>query len=175
MKNIEKSAIILTVSIILCLTATAQDNFSEGKYTVDGRIFETTFSDIYANRMTVDSKLPQYKEGYPWPEGPNLPLMVLRSDMKVDTVIDRKIIYEVLEDKLENLKANGEELTVRYAFGPDGDVVDISSFSLARNTLITPQELALIDKRLRKEVRASFKGPDYRNWKVIPFVRELHF
>lgn len=163
----------MIVSITLSLNALAQDNFTEGKYAVDGRTFKAKF--MGTDGLLVISKLPQYKEGYPWPEGPNLPLMVLRSDMKVDTVIDRKIIYEVLKDKLENLKANGEELTVRYAFGPDGNVVDISSYSLARNTVITPEELALIDKQLRKEVTASFKGPDYRNWKVILFVRELHF
>lgn len=162
--------------LLLNLTVSAQDNFSEGKYTVGDRTFETNFmGNGGSDGLLVIARLPQYKEGYPWPEGPNLPLMVRRRDMKVDTVIDRKIIYEVLDNKLETLRRKGEEITISYAFGPDGNVVDISSYSLARNTIITPKELALIDKRLRTSVTASFKGSDYLNWKVILFVRELTF
>lgn len=175
MKNIVKSVIIVTVNILLCLTATAQDKFTEGKQTLDGRTFETRFTEIDVNIMIVNSQLPQYKNGYPLPMGPTHPLMVRPKDMKVDTVVDRMIVYNVLKHKLEKLRVNGERITISYVFGQDGNVVDISSYFLSRNTLITPKELALIDKRLRKEVKASFKGPDYLNWPVIFFGRDISF
>lgn len=165
----------MIVSITFCLNAMAQVGFSEGKYTVDGRTFEIMFSDINANRMTVISKLPQYKEGYPLPEGPTPPLMVRRSDINVDTVADRQVFHEVLKGKLGELATNSEKIVIYYVFGQDGNIVDISFYILPRNTVITPEELALVDKRLRNEVTASFKGPDYLNWPVIFYGRDIRF
>jgi len=153
----------------------AQDKFTEGKQIVGDRTFETRFSEVDVNRMSVNSQLPQYKNGYSLPEGQAQLLMVRPSDIKVDTVMDRKIFSEVLKNKLQKLRTNGERITIRYVFGKDGDVVDISSYSLPRNTFITPKELALIDKRLRKEVKASITGPDYLNWPVIFFGRDISF
>jgi len=175
MKDIVKSVIALTINVILCLTAMAQDKFTEGKQIVGDRTFEIKFSEINANRIAVISNLPQYKNGYSLPNGQTQPLMVRPSDIKVDTVVDRKIFYEVLKNKLKKLRINDETITVYYVFGQDGDVVDISFYILPRNTVITLRELALIDKRLREEVKASFKGPDYLNWPVIFFGRDIRF
>src|SRR5690606_23410373 len=120
MKNIVKSVIAVTVNVILCLTAIAQDKFTEGKHTVSDRVFETRFSEIDVNRITVNSQLPQYKNGYSLPKGQTQPLMVQHADMKVDTVIDKRIFCEVLKNKLQKLKTNGERITIRYVFGQDG-------------------------------------------------------
>jgi len=164
----------MTANIILCLTAMAQDKFTEGKQIVGDRTFETRFSEINANNMIVTSQLPQYRNGYGLPKTTTT-LAVRPGDMKVDTVVDREIFYEVLKDKLKNLRTNGEKITIFYVFGQDGDIVDIEGYFLPRNTVITPRELALIDKRLREEVKASFKGPDYLNWPMIFFGRDIRF
>ena|SRR5690606_29480993 len=174
MKNIVKSVIAVTVNVILCLTAIAQDKFTEGKHTISDRVFETRFSEINANNMIVTSQLPQYRNGYGLPKT-TTPLAVRPGDMKVDTVVDREIFYEVLKDKLKKLRTNGEKITIFYVFGQGGDIVDIEGYFLPRHTVITPRELALIDKRLRKEVKASFTGPDYLNWPVIFFGRDIRF
>jgi len=175
MKKFLRLLAITIANMILCLTAEAQEKFTEGKLTVDDRIFETGFSEIDTNRMWVITKLPQYENGYPLPKSPTPPLPTRDGDMKVDTIIDKTVVHEVLRDKLEELKTNGERITIHYVFGQDGNVVDISSYSLPRNTLITPKELAMIDKRLRKEVKATFKGREYLEHPVIFFGREIRF
>ncbi|MFC3198142.1 hypothetical protein ACFOET_11020 [Parapedobacter deserti] len=172
MKNFLKLLGITIINILLCLTVSAQQKFTEGKMIVDEISFEVSFPKTES--IVVSSRLPKYKDGYPLPQSPTPPLPIRRGDMEVDTLIDRKIIYEALKEKLDKLKANSEKITIRYVFGQDGNVLDISSYSLPKNTL-TPKELAVIDKRLRKEVKATFKGREYLEHPVIFYGREIRF
>ncbi|MFB5945832.1 hypothetical protein [Albibacterium profundi] len=169
-----KHLIYSTCFLFLCVSASAQEKFVEGDMTVYGKTFEVFFLKDF-DAIVVDSSLPVYKDGYPKPQGPSRPLTIRKGDMKVDTLVDRNIIYDVLGDKLTALQANGDWVSIDYVFGHDGNVLDISSYSLPKNTLITPKEVALIDKLLREEVKAVFKGREYLNWPVIFYGREIRF
>jgi|GEM_PF-1919894 len=174
-KYIVRLALAMSVSSMLFSAAMAQEKFTEGKLTTGNKTFEVAYSNIDPNNMIVISRLPQYKKGYPRPNTSAPPLPIRKGDMKVDTVLDRTIIYEVLKDKLEALKNNREKFIIYYVFGQDGNVVDIPSYNLFRYTSITPKELALIDKRLRKEVKTTFKGRNYLQFPVIEYGREISF
>lgn len=95
--------------------------------------------------------------------------------MTVDTLVDRNVICDVLGDKLAALQANKDWVSIDYVFGHHGNVLDITSYSFPKNTLITPKEVALIDKRLREEVKAVFRGREYLNWPVIFYGRRITF
>ncbi|RQP15756.1 MAG: hypothetical protein EAS52_14040 [Parapedobacter sp.] len=168
-----KHPIIFVILAFLSSAVIAQDKFAEGKMIVDGTSFEISFPRT--ENMVVSSSLPQYKNGYPLTKSPTPPLPIRDGDMIVDTLTDRKIIYKVLKDKIEKLKMNGEQLTIRYVFGQDGNVLDISSYSLPKNTLITPKELAQIDKCLREKVKATFKEREYIEFPAIRYGRQIRF
>ncbi len=168
-----KHLIIFSILAFLPPTVIAQDKFVEGKMTIDGTSFEISFPRT--ENMVVSSSLPKYKNGYSLPKSPTPPLPIRDGDMKVDTLTDRKIIYKALEGKLEKLKMNDEQLTIRYVFGQDGNVLDISSYSLSKNTLISPKELAQIDKCLRENVKATFNGREYLEFPAIRYGRQIKF
>jgi len=169
---------LLTIStianVVFCSISEAQEKFVQGLQTVDGKTFKVTFSKSF-DIMSVDSRLPIYKDGYPQPQSPTPPLPIRSGDMEVDTVVDRNIFFDVLESKLDALNTNKEVVIINYVFDHDGNILDISSYGFPKNTLITPKELAMIDKRLRKEVKASFKGREYLEHPVIFYGREIRF
>ena len=175
MKSILKFAVVVAVSVLLYFPTTAQERFTVGTYTVDGRDFRVRLSRTNSSRMGVISALPQYTDGYPQPKQPFPPLGIRPGDMKVDTTVDRKVFCEVLKNKLEALRENSEIITISYVFEHNGEVLDITDYTFPRNTIITPKELALIDKRLRREVKASFKGREYLQHPVIYYGREIRF
>lgn len=175
MNSFTKLIIAIAVHTILFSHGMAQETFKIGKQVVCGTTFTVSFGEVDPNTMLVESRLAQYKDGYPRAEGPRPPWPIEKKDKKVDTVAEKRVLQEVLKDKLNKLNTNNEEITIRYVFSQEGNVVDISSYSLSRNTLVTPKELALIDKRLRKEVKATFTGPAYLQWPVIFFGREIQF
>lgn len=169
-----KHLVYATCLLFLYVSASAQEKFVEGDMTVYGEAFNVTFSKRF-DIIIVGSRLPAYKDGYPKPKGPSRPLAIRKGDMTVDTLIDRNIIYDILNDKLTALQANKDWISIEYVFGHDGNVLDIASYSFPKNTLITPTELALIEKQLRKEVKAVFKGREYLNWPVIFYGRRVTF
>lgn len=56
--------------------------------------------------------------------------------MHIDTTLQRKIIYEVLTDKRENLHQQQEYISIGYVFGLDGNVMNVV-FRFLPNTIIT--------------------------------------
>ncbi|MFC3198140.1 hypothetical protein ACFOET_11010 [Parapedobacter deserti] len=175
MKNFLRIMTIALTNLIFLLNTEAQEKFIEGKQTMGDRTFEIRISKINPERMWVTTRLPQYKNGYPLPETPTPPMPLQKGDLNVDTTTEKTIIHQVLKHKLEKLKKNNEQITIHYVFGQDGNIVDIESFSFPKNTLITPKELYMIDKRLRKDVKATFKGREYLEHPVIFYGREIWF
>ncbi|MFC3198144.1 hypothetical protein ACFOET_11030 [Parapedobacter deserti] len=176
MKNFLRLLIITTLAnVIWCSIVGAQEKFTEGKKIIGNQSFETKFLESSMNRMVVITKLPQFKNGYPLPTSPTPPLPIRSGDMEVDTVVDRNIFFDVLKSKLDALNTNKEVVIINYVFDHDGNILDISSYGFPKNTLITPKELYMIDKRLRKEVKATFKGREYLEHPVIFYGREIRF
>lgn len=163
-----KTNIIIMISIavaFLSINAIAQTRFVEGKNIIDSETFEARFSEELLVVWNVKNKhvIPRFAGKYP-------PLPIRKGDMQVDTTQQRKIIYEVLADKREKLHQQRECVAMTYEFGQDGKVINVI-FGLPHNTIISPREIALIDKRLRKEVKATFAGIEYLKFSAIPFTQ----
>jgi len=150
--------------------AIAQDRFLEGKNIISS---ETTFEVKYSEELlTVWNVRNIYP--VPKPKGEYPPLSIRKGDMQVDTIQQKKILKEVLASKMTKLHQQREFISIRYVFGQDGKVINIV-YSFLPNTMVTPKQLASIDKRLRKEVKATYRGIEYLEFPAIHFSQKFIF
>ena len=98
-------------------------------------------------------------------------LPVMEKDKHADTVRATAIVKEVLKDKIVELRENKDYISIRYVFYQNGQVMNIN-YGLPQYTLITPTEIAEIDQRLRKEVKAWFTGRDYKQFPAIHYNKQ---
>lgn len=94
------------------------------------------------------------------------PLQVYPPDLDLDTQADQRIVFAVLAEKLHLLKENKEFIKIFYAFNPKGDIM-VLQYTISNKTLITPTEIALIDSRIRNEIKGRFLTGGYEAWPII--------
>lgn len=93
-------------------------------------------------------------------------LRLIPAEIHIDVKKERRIIFEVLTDKLPKLKENKEFIRVTYAFNARGNVI-LLDFAFANSTIMTLKDVAKIDQRLRKEIKATFSGESYKTQEYI--------
>lgn len=166
----KKNLLIIVFVFGINLMLLAQGQFREGNMEIGGDIYEVFFSEksigmLNLSKNTKDIPLPSrggYLDGV---------LPVEEKDKHADTALAKSIVMDVLKDKRVILRENKDFVRVNYVFYQNGDVMNIN-FSLPKHTLITPTEIARIDQRLRKEMKAWFTGRDYKEYPAIHYNKQ---
>lgn len=170
----KKHILIVGFLFIGTITLSAQEKFIQGETEMNGEIFRIRFSNMFPSIHVRN--ISRNIDPVPRPRPGFIPFEISEGNMSVDTARERNIIYDVLVDKRKQLKANKDRISISYVFYQNGTVMNIS-YILPDTTLIAPIELAEIDRRLRKEVKALFKGVEYLDLPAIEYNsrRSIYF
>jgi hypothetical protein len=161
---------ITLISLFYSITSCAQNKFTEGVITVNNEKFDVKKSTINLDNIRpifVHSLKNKYTGPIPPPKD-NYQFRVLKSDIHVDTDLVMKIVYEELNDKKPALHNKGESIGIHFIFETDGKLTD-ASYSLMEGSAITPSEIVKIDTELRKQIKASFTGIDYKYYTAVDY------
>lgn len=87
----------------------AQGKFIKGQIEIDNQIFEVTFPDMFPT--IVAWNITRNIHPIPLPKPGYIPLEIREGDMAVDTATERRIVYEVLSSKREQLRNSRGQLS----------------------------------------------------------------
>jgi hypothetical protein len=151
----------LFLTIMGTLTAcSAQNQLSEGK--VKGRrdsfkVHHVKYNFTKQADVLIYSDKNKYNNGIPY--GKNEMELGVK-DVHIDQALIKKIMIDVLHDKLNLLHKHQEKISGILKFDLSGNVTDVG-FSICENSIITIAELETIDNRLRAELKATYTGKAY--------------
>ncbi len=171
--------LIITFSIISCILTrcVAQTKIQEGEIKAKHASYSVKKSTMDFGKghpYFIFSSKNKYEHGIPRPKSGAFP--ILKSDFHVNEVQIKEIVYNELTNKLKELHNHNESLSIYFVFETNGELTD-TYYTLQENTLITSQEIDAIDNRLRAEIRATFTGRDYQNYKAVnyPYFKPVVF
>ena len=127
-------------------------------------------------KIVVYSESNKYNNGMPQPKNEKYSMLINPQDLHMDVNLVKPIVFEVLSNKLQQLKANKETLVIIMNFTTQGEACDVS-FSMKKNTVISIEDIEEIDSRLRKTIHMTFIGQQYKNHEVLPgkFIPTIDF
>ncbi len=171
--------LIITLSIFSCILTqcAAQTKIQDGEIKAKHATYSVKKSTTDFGKgkpFHIFSLKNKYEHGIPRPRAGALP--ILKSDFHVNEDQIKTIVYDVLGNKIKELHNHNETFSVWFVFETTGELTDIN-YSLQENTIITTQEIDAIDVRLRAEVKATFTGRDYQNYKAVnyPYFKPVIF
>lgn len=103
--------------------------------------------------------MPKDPYGYP----PN------RKDIHFDIDKVKEIVNDVLADKKKDLQENKDRINISFDFLQEGGSIESISYSFNSNTLINLKDIAKIDRELKKTIKATFTGNEYKNFFLISY------
>lgn len=168
----KKIFLMITIVLIGPFILPAQERFEHGTMNVGDAVYDIRISTEYP--VIGISNLSKNKKEIPRPSrgGYHDGVFPIREEDKhADTVLAKSIVMDILKDKLVLLKENKDFVGINYVFYQNGKVMNID-FILPKYTLITPTEIARIDTRLRKEMKAWFTGRDYKEYPAIHYNKQ---
>lgn len=168
----KKIFLLTTMVFVIQVILTAQEKFVQGNIHIGHDIYDIRINDEYP--IIGISNLSKNKKAVPQPSRGGYVEGVLpieEEDKHADTVLAKSIIMDVLKSKLVALRENKDFIKVSYVFYQNGEVMNID-YILPQHTLITPREIAEIDHRLRKEIKAWFTGRDYKEYPAIYYNKQ---
>lgn len=165
--------IYLTILVVFGIFSilSAQDKFEHGHLRINDEVYDirvnTESSIIGVSNLSKNKKdVPTLKR-----EVARNIFPIRERDIKFNVEKEKEIVLDILNSKRDILKSNKEAIGIRYIFYPDGRIMNID-FILLQKTIITPNEISAIDKRLRNELRASFSGEEYKAYPVIHYSKK---
>ncbi|QHS54834.1 hypothetical protein GWR56_04460 [Mucilaginibacter sp. 14171R-50] len=167
----KKPYFIFLILLFYSIAGCAQTKFSVGKKTFKKETFTITKSQILTNNQRSWFIFPE-KNKYKGPVPPsfnNYQFKVLKSDIHLNIEQVNDIVYGNLKNKRQALHEKNEKLGIIFIFETDGSTANIS-YTLQENTLITPVEIEQIDIDLRKNIKVTFTGTDYKYYKAVNYA-----
>ena len=163
-----KNQIFLTILGVLLTTGCyAQNKYSEGISKAKGEQFQITYTGLDNDLIVISNVKNKYAKGGPVSDNPNA-LPFRREDIHIDVPAANAIIQQVLKPKNEKLHQNEDFVNVLFRFERSGKLSDIS-FGLKPNTLISLEDIAEIDARLRGIISATYTGKAYKDHKTFMY------
>ncbi len=166
MKNL-----IIILSITFCSSCFAQTNLQDGKHHQDGRVFKVTkYKSDYSGKTSFsvtaigrfwDKPSPPPKDPYGYPTA--------KKDIHFDIDKVKEIINGVLASKKEDLLQNKDRIDLSFTFLQENGSIESVSYFFNGNTLINLKDIAKIDRMLKKEIKATFTGNEYKNFYLISY------
>lgn len=164
MKNL-----IIGLLFLAIMPAYSQALRAGNTYKVNGNSY-TVKSTEYPNRMTVTNLENKYtKSGFPQPSKGHNAKGILRSEMHVDHEKVNAVVKGVLKDKLSQMRTNKEKVSIYVTVLQNGSFDEFLFMTANSNTLITPQDIDQIIKKMKQEVRMTFSGSAYKDHSVINY------
>jgi len=164
---------VYTFTTLFCIlswvNAFGQIQLPAGKHEVNGNIFNVGYTDITVVVWNDKNIYP-----IPAPIGQFPPMAIRRGDMRVDTLQQQKIIKEIVKSRFKVLKEGNQWIRIKYIFNQSGEVMNVI-FSFPHGALLTLTDVAEMDRRLRQELKATFRGVEYRSYQAIPYGYQYWF
>jgi hypothetical protein len=157
--------IILTLGTLTCAGCYAQNKFPEGVSTVKNEQFKIEYTDWDKDFIVVYNVKSRHTKAGPESDDSFAP-PIKRDDIHFDKTAPYTIIQKVLKPRLEKLHKNEDFVHIILVFEKSGKLSDVS-YGLKKSTLISLEEIAEIDTRLRNSIVAAFTGDDYKKYKFI--------
>ena len=164
-----KNLIFIFFTLALCSSCFAQNTLKDGKYNYDGKNFrvkKTTYLDrslisLRAVGRFENTPPPLPKDPYGYP--PN------RKDIHFDIDKVKEIVNDALVGKKKDLQENKDRIDISFDFLREGGSIESISYSFNGNTLINLKDIAKIDRELKKNIKATFTGNEYKNFFLISY------
>jgi len=153
---------LIILGLLISAECYAQNKYPEGISKVKGEQFQISYTGMEKDLIVVYNVRSKYAEGGPKSDNPP----PKREDIHFDVPAAKAIIQQVLELKYEKLHQNEDFVNVQLIFERSGKLTGIS-YGLKKNTLITLEDVAEIDTRLRKTVIATYTGRDIKDHKIF--------
>ncbi|MBB2143932.1 hypothetical protein GM921_00415 [Pedobacter sp. LMG 31464] len=164
-----KNLIYILLTITLCSNCFAQDTLKDGKYTQDGKVFKITKSTYLDKTSFSVSVIGRFwDKPSPPPKNPN-GFRTNKKDIHFDIIKVKKIVSDVLNGKRNDLQQNKDRIDLSFTFLQENGSIENISYFFNGNTKINLKDIAKIDKEIKKNVKATFTGNDYKNFYLIPY------
>jgi len=162
-----KKIILLILFVLTLGFSFGQEKFKEGLTKIGSDTYQVWFADPVIIAVNLSKNIQEV----PKPEQIHEPLPIHERDVQVDTALAKAIIFNVLKNRLPELKHNKDFITVTYIFFPNGKIMNLD-YILPLQTIITPKELAKIDQCLRKDIKVCLTGDEYKVYPAIHYNRQ---
>ena len=164
-----KNLTFIFLAFIFCSSCLAQSTLKDGKYTQDGKIYKITKS-TYQNKASFSVSVIGrfWDKPSPPPKDPN-GFRTNKRDIHFDIVNVQKIINDILIDKREGLQKNNDRIDLSFTFLQESGNIENISYFFNGNTIINLKDIAKIDKELKKNIKATFTGDEYKNFYLISY------
>jgi len=165
---------LIILGLLISTGCYAQNKFPEGISKVKNEQFQVEYTGIENELILVYNVKSRYTKGGSLSDNP-LVLPFSQDDIHFDITAANAIIQKVLKPKNEKLHQNEDFVHVIFKFEQSGKLTDIS-YGFKKGTLISLEDIAEIDARLRKNITASFTGKAYKDYKfLIYYLRQIRF
>jgi len=164
-----KTLSYIFLAFTLCSSCFAQSTLKDGQYNYDGKKFivnKTTYGEKTSFSVRAAGK---FEDKYP--PAPKNPygIPVNKKDIHFDIEKVKEIVNDVLISKKVKLTVNKDRIDLAFRFlQEDGSIENISYF-LNGTTLINLEDIAKIDKEIKKSIKAIFTGREYSNFYLIDY------
>ena len=155
----------IALGVLIISGCYAQNKYSEGISKANGERFQITYTWPDKDLMVISNVKNKYEKGGPGSDNPNA-LPMRREDIHFDVPAAKAIIQQVLKPKYENLHKNEDFVHVDLIFESSGELSDIT-FGVMKNTLVSLEDLAEIDARLRNTLSATYTGREFKDHKIF--------
>jgi len=163
-----KNLIFILFAFTLCSSCFAQTTLKDGRYQLDGKFFKVTKSTYLDKTSFSVSVIGRYwDKPSPSPKNPN-GLPINKKDIHFDIDNTKAIVNDVLAVNSKKLALNKDRIDMSFTFLQDGSIEHITYF-FNGNTIISLKDIAKIDMELKKKIKATFSGEEYKNFYLIPF------
>ncbi|WP_316785554.1 hypothetical protein [Pedobacter frigiditerrae] len=164
-----KNLIFILLTFVFCSSCFAQNTLKDGKYTQDGKVFKVTKS-TYQNKISFSVSVIGrfWDKPSPPPKDPN-GFRTNKKDIHFDIANVQKIINDILIDKREGLQQNKDRIDLSFTFLQESGIIENISYFFNGSTMINLKDIAKIDKQLKKNIKATFTGNEYKNFYLIPY------
>jgi len=164
-----KNLIIIFLAFTFCSSCFAQSTLKDGRHNYDGKVFKVTKSD-YSGKTSFsvtaigrfwDKPSPPPKDPYGYPTA--------KKDIHFDIDKVKEIVNNVLSVKKKDLQQNMDRMDLSFTFLQENGSIESISYFFNGNTLINLRDIAKIDRELKKNVKATFTGNEYKNFYLISY------
>lgn len=152
--------------LVLASGCNAQNKYPKGVSNVNGETFQISYTGPDNDFIVVYNVKSKYS-GVAASDNPHA-LLVKREDIHFDVSAVKAIIQQAFKTKKEKLHSNKDFLHIEFNFERSGKLSDIS-YGVEKKTLISMEDLANIDTRLREVIRATFTGNAFNDYKYLSY------
>jgi hypothetical protein len=166
-----RTLIYIFFALTISQSCIAQDRLNDGQYTQGGKRFTVTKNvSAYSGRTSFVVREVGRFDHKPFPaaKDPN-GIPTGKKDIHFDIDKVKEIVNTILATDKKNLQANKDRIDLSFTFLRESGSIENISYFFDGNTIITLKDIAKIDRELKKTIKASFTGNEYKNFYLIPY------